>query len=128
MDIKKRIRVYIAGPMNPRNGGGAIEYLRNCNRMIEAARILIKNGYAPFCPAVDAAYFLGGMDDETPTAEEIKSYSASWVGACAAILLMPGWEKSAGTLAEIEIAERLGIPVFKRMEMLYATIKSADNG
>ena len=123
-----RPRVYIAGPLNPHNGGGAIEYLRNCSRMIEAARHLIKSGYAPFCPAVDAAYFIGGMDDETPTAEEIKSYSASWVGACAAILLMPGWEKSAGTLAEIEIAERLGIPVFKRMEMLYATIKSADNG
>jgi hypothetical protein len=33
--------------MNPRNGGGAIEYLRNCNRMIEAARALIKAGFAP---------------------------------------------------------------------------------
>jgi hypothetical protein len=96
--------------------------------MIEAARDLIKAGYAPFCPAVDAAYFIGGMYDETPTADEIKSYSASWVGACAAILLMPGWEKSGGALAEIEIAKRLNIPVFRRIEMLYATIKSADNG
>ena len=31
-------RIYIAGPMNPRNGGGAIEYLANCRhmRIIEA--------------------------------------------------------------------------------------------
>lgn len=51
-------RIYIAGPMNPKHGGGAIEYLRNCHRMIEAARDLIKNGLAPFCPAVDMAYFI----------------------------------------------------------------------
>ena len=32
-----RPRIYIAGPLNPHKGGGAIEYLRNCSRMIEAA-------------------------------------------------------------------------------------------
>lgn len=123
-----RPRIYIAGPLNPHKGGGAIEYLRNCNRMIEAARILIKNGYAPFCPAVDAAYFIGGMDDETPTAEEIKSYSASWIRGCDAMLLMPGWAESGGTLAEIEIAERLNIPVFKSVVALLRAIRVPDNG
>jgi hypothetical protein len=123
-----RPRVYIAGPLNPHNGGGTIEYLRNCNRMIEATRTLIKCGYAPFCPAVDAAYFIGGMDDETPTAEEIKSYSASWVGACEAVLLMPGWEKSGGAKAEIEIAKRLNVPVFKSMNKLFVALGAGKNG
>jgi len=123
-----RPRVYIAGPLNPHNGGGAIEYLRNCHRMIEAARYLIKNGCAPFCPAVDAAYFLGGMDDETPTAEEIKSYSASWIRGCDAMLVMPGWKRSKGTLAEIEIARGLNIPVFKSMNKLFAALGAGKNG
>jgi hypothetical protein len=118
--MTRRPRVYIAGPMNPKHGGGAIEYLRNCHRMIEAARELIKNGFAPFCPAVDMAYFLGGMDDETPTAEEIKSYSMAWIPVCEAMLLMPGWKDSAGTLAEIAEAERLGsIPRFTSIDALY---------
>lgn len=123
-----RPRIYIAGPLNPHTGGGAIEYLRNCNRMIEAARDLIKAGCAPFCPAVDMLYFIGGMDDETPTAEEIKSYSASWIGACAAVLLMPGWSKSGGTLAEIEIAKSLNVPVFKNAGTMYKKVRVTNNG
>lgn len=122
-----RPRVYIAGPLNPHNGGGAIEYLRNCHRMIEAARYLIKNGCAPFCPAVDAAYFLGGMDDETPTAEEIKSYSASWIRGCDAMLVMPGWKQSKGTLAEIDIAHDLKIGAFENMGDVLVYLKSKAN-
>jgi hypothetical protein len=117
--MKHRPRVYIAGPMNPKHGGGAIEYLRNCNRMIEAARALIKAGFAPFCPAVDMFYFIGGMDDETPTAEEIKSYSMAWLPGCDAILMMPGSENSAGANAELDAAVRLGIPHFKNIDALY---------
>lgn len=110
-------RVYIAGPMNPRHGGGAIEYLRNCSRMIDAARDLIKAGFAPFCPAVDMAYFLGGPDDAAPTAAEIKAYSLAWMDACDCVLLMPGWRSSKGTLVEIQEAKRIGLPIFNAGEM-----------
>jgi hypothetical protein len=113
--MTRRPRVYIAGPMNPKHGGGAIEYLRNCHRMIELARELIKNGFAPFCPAVDMAYFLGGMDDETPTAEEIKSYSMAWIPVCEAVITTIGWTHSGGALAELDEAARLGIPHFKNI-------------
>lgn len=106
-------RIYIAGPMNPKHGGGAIEYLQNCNRMIEAARILIKSGFAPFCPAVDILYFIGGTDDEVPTQDEIKSYSLAWLPACEALFLMPGWKDSSGTLSEIAESDRIGpLPIF----------------
>lgn len=123
-----RPRVYIAGPLNPHNGGGAIEYLRNCSRMIEAARHLIKSGYAPFCPAVDAAYFIGGMDDETPTPEEIKSYSLAWLPACEAVITTIGYSHSVGALAELEEAVRLGIPHFKDVGALYKHFKGTDDG
>jgi hypothetical protein len=124
--MTRRPRVYIAGPMNPKHGGGAIEYLRNCARMIEAARDLIKAGFAPFCPAVDMAYFLGGPDDETPTADEIKSYSMAWVSACEAVLLMPGWAISAGVWAELEEATRLNIPTFDEAGSLYRHFNKHD--
>jgi hypothetical protein len=109
-------RVYIAGPLTPTAGGGPVEYLRNCSRMIDAARRLIKAGHAPFCPAVDMAYFLGASDADVPTtAEEIKAYSMAWLPACEAVLLMSGWQESAGTAAEIDEARDLQIPVFVDM-------------
>jgi hypothetical protein len=113
-----RPRVYIAGPMSPTRGGGPIEYLRNCNRMIDAARELIKAGLAPFCPAVDMLYFIGGMDAAQITAEEIKAYSLAWLPACEAVLLMPGWMESVGTRAEAKEAKRLGMQVFTCSEFL----------
>jgi hypothetical protein len=98
--------------MNPRHGGGAIEYLRNCARMIDAARELIKAGFAPFCPAVDMLYFIGGTDNQTITPDEIKAYSLAWLPACDCVLLMPGWMESKGTRAEVKEAKRLGLLIF----------------
>jgi len=112
------IRIYIAGPMNPRNGGGAIEYLNNCNRMISVARQLIKLGFAPFCPAVDMLYFLNGESEEEITSSEIKSYSMAWIPACGAMLMMPGWRKSPGARAEFEFAFPLNMPVFFSIDSL----------
>jgi hypothetical protein len=36
----------------------------------------------------------------------------AWLEVSDAVLLIEGWEKSKGTLAEIERAKALGIPVF----------------
>jgi hypothetical protein len=44
----------------------------------------------------------------------------AWIPVCEAMLLMPGWKDSAGTLAEIAEAERLGsIPRFTSIDSLY---------
>jgi len=42
MTTANRPRIYIAGPMNPRNGGGAIEYLANCRRMMPSPSSSLK--------------------------------------------------------------------------------------
>jgi hypothetical protein len=116
-----RHRIYIAGPMNPRNSGGAIEYLHNCNNMIDVARELIKMGFAPFCQAVDMLYFLNGSPDESPSSQEIKDVSIEWLKQCEAMLLMPGWRESPGTLAEIDVSSKLGpMPIFTEIEKLVA--------
>ena len=122
----KRPRIYIAGPMNPRNGGGAIEYLANCRRMIAVAVELIKKGFAPFCPAVDMLYFLNGEWAEPITGDEIKAYSMAWLDGCAAILMLPGNEHSAGASAELFEAIRLGIPNFNSIDRLISFFEGPD--
>ena len=123
---ERRPRIYIAGPMNPRNGGGAIEYLGNCRRMIAAAVELIKKGFAPFCPALDLLYFLNGEWAESITGEEIKSYSMTWLPTCEAILMLPGSEHSSGASAELSEAIQLGIPVFNSIEPLIRLFEGTD--
>ena len=120
----KRPRIYIAGPMNPRNGGGAIEYLANCRRMIAVAVELIKKGFAPFCPAVDMPYFIGGYPGEAISGEEIKSYSLAWLPVCEAILMLPGSENSAGAQAEAMAAHVLNIPSFTSIDGIIAHFKT----
>ena len=112
--------------MNPRKGGGVIEYLNNCNRMIDAARKLIKLGFAPFCPAVDILYYLGGLIEASPSSDEIKAYSMAWVPACDAMLMMPGWRDSAGAQAEFDFAAPLGMSVYFSIETLIKDFKIKD--
>lgn len=116
--MDRRPLIYVAGPMNPRNGGGAVEYLGNCRRMIAASVELIKKNFAPFCPAVDMLYFLNGEWAEPITGEEIKAYSMAFLPVCQAILMMPGSEHSAGAQAEAEVAHVLNIPTFNSIESL----------
>jgi hypothetical protein len=89
--------------------------------MIDASRKLIKLGFAPFCPAVDMLYYLGGPIDGSPSPDEIKAYSLAWLPACEALLLMPGWRDSSGTLAEIDASSTIGpLPIFTEIEKLVA--------
>jgi hypothetical protein len=43
-------------------------------------------------------------------------YSFAWLEASDAVLLVPGWENSKGTIAEIARAKVLNIPVFETLE------------
>jgi hypothetical protein len=43
------------------------------------------------------------------------------------MILVPGWENSKGTLAEIARAEELDIPVYYSMEELINDNKSGNN-
>ena len=111
-------RLYIAGPLTPRgvySKNPAIDDEYSKNVLITTAVAVLKEGYSPFCPALDAPYFLVGGTDNRITEQQIKRSSMDWLEVSDAVILCHGWQKSPGTLAEIKRAEELNIPVFKSL-------------
>jgi hypothetical protein len=105
-------RIYVAGPYS----GNTLQTLNNMRTGMRKATELLTKGFAPFCPWLDYQYTLMLRDGESISYEQYLRMSIAWLEVSNAVLLLPGWENSKGTLAEIEVAERLGIPVFKPEE------------
>lgn len=122
--------VYVAGPLSPRGSGNhAIEYLKNVRAMIAAGKILLDNGLVPFVPALDMLFFITGeYGDRVPTDSEIKAFSMAWLSKCNALVTLPRWETSPGTLAEIEFAHQNGIWVYHSIGALLNDIKLKEVG
>jgi hypothetical protein len=45
---------------------------------------------------------------------------------CDAVLLVPGWKLSEGTLGEIKEAKRLEIPVFKELDECFKSLSDSN--
>lgn len=102
------MRVYIAGRYNADN---MMEVLGNIRRGMNATAMLLSEGYHAYCPWLDHELAIGTWG-EALTEQILKENAMAWLEVCDAIYVLPGWEKSKGTKAEIERAEELNIPVF----------------
>ena len=111
------VRVYVAGAYSADNVMGV---LHNIGKGIKLSFQVFKAGYAPFCPWLDYHYVLEDVDEEL-IVPDFYNYSIAFLIVCHAVLLVPGWENSKGTAAELAIADDLSIPVFDNLEELIAT-------
>ena len=107
-------RVYVAGGHSADN---VIEVLQNIGRGEEYASWIFSLDMAPFCPWHDKDFAMK-LWNEDLTVEQFYSYSMAWLEVSDALFLVPGWEDSKGTLAEIERAKELNTPVFDDLMML----------
>lgn len=109
-----RIKIYIAGPYQ----GSLMEGLDHIRAGIRAATELMLSGYSPYCPFVDYHYDLMRRGDEKLSIEDYYQCSLAWLYVSNAMLVLPGWIKSKGVIAELKVAKKEGIPVFFSIDEL----------
>lgn len=109
MDVK---RIYVAGKLN----SDTVGYNYNCHKMMNEAELLREAGYNPFVPClVDHMGRTFGWEDYKTYFE----FVTAWLVVSDALYLVSGWETSAGTKREIEMAWENHIPVFDNLPELY---------
>jgi len=100
--------VYVAGPYRAETRAGVTLNIQTARAVGLAA---IRKGWSPIIPHANT----GDLDVIDPDIGD-----RFWLAAtlelmtrCDAVLLCPGWERSAGTLAEIDAANQQGLPVYQ---------------
>lgn len=115
--------IYIAGPYTGLHHDyrSFFEIDRNIMRATEAAAILAREGVGFFNPHGHSAHF------ETIVPEATKDYwyelDIHFMGACDAILMLPNWQNSKGSLEEKRVMEEWGKPVFYDLDDAVAWAK-----
>ena len=102
-------RVYVAGAFSADN---VLTVLDNMRRGMRLGTEVLLAGYAPFVPWFDYHFQLMLKEGESLKVQDFYDYSMAWLEASDCVLLVPGYENSKGTNAEIKRANKLGIPVY----------------
>jgi len=106
--------IYIAGPYRAADRQAIA---RNITAAREIAVHAAGEGWFPVCPHLNTAH----MEEELDYPDEYwLAGTMALMERCAAVVLVPGWQNSAGTLAEVARAKQLGIPVFTNHKFLIA--------
>ncbi len=116
---------YVAGPYRAKTIQGVVENIR---RARELALRLWKLGYAVICPHSNTAFFDGVCPDSVWLEGDIEILKR-----CDLVVLVDGWENSAGARREVEVAAAHGIPIYDEQwvsdtEGLVAKQRGGRNG
>lgn len=102
--------VYVAGPFR---GPTQWDIQQNVRRAEALSLEVAKAGAMPLCPHKNTENFHGQLDDVFWLRGTV-----ALLRRCDAMILVPGWEHSEGTIAEIHEADRRGIRVFSKIDDL----------
>jgi hypothetical protein len=107
-------KIYVAGAYSANN---VLDVLKNIGRGEDYSAKLFMMGYAPFCPWHDKDFVLRNWDRDF-TVKMFYDYSMAWLEVSDIVFVIPGYENSKGTLAEIERAKELSIPIVYSIDEL----------
>lgn len=110
--------VYVAGPFRAEN---AWEIEQNIRRAEALALEVWKLGLAAVCPHANNRFYQGAASDDVWLAGDL-----AILERCDALLLVPDWQDSEGTLEEIDHAREQGIPVFSNLADLQAWVADGE--
>lgn len=100
--------VYIAGPYRAKpNAANQWQQEQNIRRAEEVAHRVWEMGAAALCPHGNSRFFQGSLPDSVWLDGDL-----AMLNKCDAVLMIAGWEESAGAIAEQQFALDHGIPVF----------------
>lgn len=95
--------VYVAGPYRADTVAGIVENIGAAKKVAEK---WWKDGFAVFCPHLNSALMDGIVPDEAFLAGDLEIMKR-----CDILVMVPGWEKSAGARAERDVAKECGLLV-----------------
>ena len=99
--------VYLAGPIRPK-GDQTLE--SNINNAKSIALELWKKGYTVISPHANSDLPITLADKEVEALRWLNG-DLDIIARCDAVVVLPGWEESAGTKGEIEFAKERNIPI-----------------
>ena len=100
--------LYVVGPYR---AGSIREIVENIRRAEKVALKYWKAGFAVVCPHMNSALFDGALPDE-----EILEGCLNIMGRCDGLVVLPTWESSPGSRAEIARAQELGLKIIWEKE------------
>lgn len=107
---------YIAGPYRAATKGGILLNIQNAANI---GAMAAEKGYAIIVPHCNSY-----LPDKcgTFTDRYWLDMDLEVLSRCDLVVLVPGWEQSAGTRAEVEFANERGIPVYEASALVEASI------
>jgi nucleoside 2-deoxyribosyltransferase len=98
--------IYISGPYSADTREGI---QANIDRAKAVAEVLLRMGHAVICPHMNTAH-LG--ETVNLSHDQWITMDMEMLCRCDAVTVLPNWKASKGTVAEVDYAEELGIPLY----------------
>lgn len=113
MDILKK-HIYIAGPYTAKT---EIELLRNIELAEQTASEVFHRGHIPITPHI-IGFSLSCDERHTNHSHEhwTQNLCLPLLSRCDAVLFVGDWQQSRGCIIEHEYAQKIGMPIYLRIE------------